>query len=326
MKQYNIAIIGATGLVGKMMIDILEEKNLPIQSITFFASRKSANKKITFRNNEYTIYELSEASLNKAFDVALFAAGSKVSEYYAPLFAKKGVVVVDNSSFFRMDINVPLVVPEVNFNVINSTHKLIANPNCTTIQAVVALKPLDDRFFIKRIVYTTYQAVSGSGISGILALKENNTFYHRAILNNVIPQVDDFLQSGYTKEEMKMINETKKILNHSTLAITATCVRVPVEVGHSLSINVEFNKPFTMHQIIEALSAAPGIVVNKENETYTTAIEAAKKDAVYVSRIRRDESVKHGINLWVVADNLRKGAALNAIQLVEKLMEDKNSE
>jgi aspartate-semialdehyde dehydrogenase len=274
------------------------------------------------------VEELTETSFDKPIDIALFSAGGSASQIYAPIAASKGVIVVDNSSAWRMDPTVPLVVPEVNPDDISWNKGIIANPNCSTIQAVVALKPLLDKYGIRRIVYSTYQAVSGSGVKGIEDLRQGlagndiNVAYPHPIAGNCIPQIDVFLENGYTKEEMKMILETRKILGNDSLRITATTVRVPVFASHSESINVEFERPFVLEELKELLAASPGCVLQDEpeNSIYPLARTAAGKDQVFIGRVRRDESVENGINLWVVADNIRKGAATNAVQIAELLL------
>lgn len=327
-KKYKLALVGATGLVGRTAIKVLEEKNLPISEYVFFASSRSAGSLIKFMGKDYTVCELKEDSFDEGFDFAIFSAGGETSKKFSPIAAKKGCVVVDNSSAFRMDENVPLVVPEVNPEEIKTNQGIIANPNCSTIQAVVALKPLDDKYKIKRIVYSTYQAVSGAGQKGVDDLENgmkglpNKKFPH-PILNNCLPHIDVFLDNGYTKEEEKMINETRKILKKPDLKITATTVRVPVVNSHSESINIEFENDFDLEELVNTLKNAPGIIVQDDvnNNVYPLARNANGHDEVYVGRIRRDYSVESGINLWVVADNIRKGAASNAIQIVEKLIE-----
>lgn len=327
MKQISLAVVGATGMVGRTILKVLEERKLPIEKIYFFSSKRSAGTKITFNGEEYTVEELTEESFDRGIDIALFSAGGSTSEKYAPIAASKGCVVVDNSSFWRMDSEVPLVVPEVNAGEITRHKGIIANPNCSTIQAVVALKPLDDKYKIKRIVYSTYQAVSGAGMGGYKDLeeglkgKEPEKFPH-PIAGNCIPHIDVFLPEGYTKEEKKMIDETKKILGRDDLKITATTVRVPVFNSHSESINVEFEKPFELEELKEVLKNAPGVVVEDDvsNNIYPMPLNAADKDEVFVGRIRRDDSVESGINFWVVADNIRKGAATNTVQIAEELI------
>ena len=328
MKKIKIALVGATGLVGRTAIEVLKEKNLPISEYTFFASSKSAGSKIEFLNKEYIVQELNEHSFDKGFDYAIFCAGGEVSKKYAPLAASKGVIVIDNSSAFRMDKDVPLVVPEVNPEDLEWNNGIIANPNCSTIQAVVALKPLDDKYKIKRVIYSTYQAVSGAGQKGIEDLENTRKGlepkkFPYAINNNCLPHIDVFLDNGYTKEEMKMIEETKKILHHEDLKVTATTVRVPVLNSHSESINLEFAKDFNITELKELLKNSPGIILEDDitNNIYPLATNANGTDNVYVGRIRRDDTVKYGINMWVVADNIRKGAASNAVQILEKLIQ-----
>lgn len=326
-KTYKLAIVGATGLVGRTALKVLEEKNWSNFEYKLFSSCKSAGTHLTFLGKDYIVQELTENSFDESFDFAIFSAGGDTSKKYAPIAASKGCIVVDNSSAFRMDSDVPLVVPEVNPEKIKENKGIIANPNCSTIQAVVPLKPLDDKFGIKRIVYATYQAVSGAGRNGIedlengpkdLPLKK----FPYPIYNNCLPHIDVFLDDGYTKEEHKMINETRKILEKPDLKITATTVRVPVINSHSEAINIEFEKDFDIKDVITTLENAPGVVVmdDIENNVYPLATKANGYDEVFVGRIRRDYSVENGINLWVVADNVRKGAASNAIQIVEKLI------
>lgn len=329
MKHYKLAIVGATGVVGSTALKVLEEKKLPISEYVLFASCKSAGKKVNFMNKEYVIKELNENSFDEGFDFAIFSAGGETAKKYAPIAASKGCIVVDNSSAFRMDPNVPLVVPEVNTEEIANNKGIIANPNCSTIQAVLPLKALDDKYKIKRIVYSTYQAVSGAGQKGLNDLENGRKGINKLekfpypIYNNCLPQIDVFTENGYTKEELKMINETRKILNNPDLKITATTVRVPVENSHSESINVEFEKDFELSELIETLKNFEGIIVKDDinSEIYPLATTATGHDEVFVGRIRRDFSIESGVNLWVVADNIRKGAASNAIQIVEKLIE-----
>jgi aspartate-semialdehyde dehydrogenase len=329
MKHYKLAIVGATGVVGSTALKVLEEKKLPISEYVLFASCKSAGKKVNFMNKEYVIKELNENSFDEGFDFAIFSAGGETAKKYAPIAASKGCIVVDNSSAFRMDPNVPLVVPEVNTEEIANNKGIIANPNCSTIQAVLPLKALDDKYKIKRIVYSTYQAVSGAGQKGLNDLENGRKGINKLekfpypIYNNCLPQIDVFTENGYTKEELKMINETRKILNNPDLKITATTVRVPVENSHSESINVEFEKDFELSELIETLKNFEGIIVKDDinSEIYPLATTATGHDDVFVGRIRRDFSIESGVNLWVVADNIRKGAASNAIQIVEKLIE-----
>lgn len=326
--MYNVAIVGATGNVGRKFIEILAERNFPIKDLYLFASKRSAGKKVLFKENEYIIEELCEENIkDKKINFALFSAGGDISLKFAPIFAEYGAVVIDNSSAWRMDPNVPLVVPEVNPEDINSHNGIIANPNCSTIQAMVALKPLKDKYGIKRIVYSTYQAVSGAGMQGILDLTEGikgepPKKFPYPIAGNVIPHIDVFLENGYTKEEIKMIEETKKILHDDSLRITATTVRVPVLNAHSESINVELENSFELEDIYELFNNTKGLTVEDDvkNLKYPLALDIDGKDDVYVGRIRRDFSVDNGLNLWVVADNIRKGAALNAVQIAEVLI------
>lgn len=333
MKNYKLAIVGATGVVGRCILKVLEEKNLPISKYVLFASSKSVGKQISFMKENYTIQELTEDSFCEGFDFAIFSAGASVAKKFAPIAVKNGCVVIDNSSAFRMDCDVPLIVPEVNSEDIKANKGIIANPNCSTIQAVVALKPLDDKYNIKRIVYSTYQAVSGAGSKGILDLENGinafstnedyslNKFPH-PIFNNCLPHIDVFLDNGYTKEEEKMINETRKILKNPDLNVTATTVRVPVFNSHSESINVEFEKEFDLNDLINTLKNSPGIIVQNDSKSniYPMAINSTNNNEVFVGRIRRDFSISSGVNLWVVADNIRKGAATNAIQILERMI------
>lgn len=327
MKKINLAVVGATGMVGRTFLKVLEEKNLPIENFYVFASARSAGKTITFKGKEYVVEELNESSFDRGIDIALFSAGGNTSEKFAPIAAKKGCIVIDNSSAWRMDPNVPLVVPEVNPEDIDKHNGIIANPNCSTIQAMVALKPLHDKYTIKRVVYSTYQAVSGAGMGGWSDLEEGlkgnepKKFPH-PIANNCLPHIDVFLDNGYTKEEMKMIKETRKILHAPDLKITATAVRVPVFNSHSESINLEFEKPFDIDELKAVLTNAPGVIVQDDvaNNIYPLATNATGIDETLVGRIRRDESVENGVNLWVVADNIRKGAASNTIQIAEVII------
>ncbi len=329
MKEYKLAIVGATGLVGRTVIKVLEEKKLPIKKISLFASKKSAGQVLNILGKDYVVQELNENSFDEGFDFAIFSAGGTVSKKFAPIAASKGCIVVDNSSAFRMDEDVPLIVPEVNFEDVKQHKGIIANPNCSTIQAMLPLKALDDKYKIKRVVYSTYQAVSGAGREGLEDLantdgsKPLKKFAH-PIYNNCLPHIDVFMDNGYTKEEMKMINETRKILHKPNLKVTATTVRVPVTNSHSESINVEFEKDFEMTELLNTLNAFPNLVLVDDpiSNLYPMAINASGNDEVFVGRIRRDYSVPSGINLWVVADNIRKGAASNAVQIVEKMIED----
>ncbi len=329
MKKYNIAVVGATGMVGNKFLQVLSERNLPAENYYLFASAKSAGKKIDFMGKTHEVIELKEENvIDKKIDIALFSAGGEVSKTFAPIFAKHGALVIDNSSAWRRDENVPLVVPECNPDDILKHKNIIANPNCSTIQAVVALKPLNDAFKIKRVVYVTYQAVSGAGVKGFNDLKggicgEKPQKFPYPIFGNCLPHIDVFLDNGYTKEEDKMIFETKKILGDQSLKITATCVRVPVYYGHSEAINVEFEKPCTVEEVRKVLSEAEGVKVidDVKNNLYPMPLTCEDKDEVFVGRIRKDDTVFSGVNLWVVADNIRKGAATNAIQIAEKAIE-----
>lgn len=359
MKK-TLAIVGATGVVGRTALKILEEEKLPIDEYIFLASKKSSGQKIKFMEKEYVIQELNEHSFDKHIDYAIFSAGGDTSKKYSPIAVKHGCIVIDNSNAFRMDKNVPLVVPEVNPKEIKNNHGIIANPNCSTIQAVVPLKPLDDKYKIKRIVYSTYQAVSGAGRYGIEDLEngiknfipgdnnipKSNPYilkkFPYAIFNNCLPEIDIFLDNGYSREEMKMVNETRKILKKSNLPITATAVRVPIFNSHCESINVEFENDFDLTELINLLKNSKGIVVsdnsNKLNlndttnapdnnfsvaSSYPISTLVSGHNKVFIGRIRRDFSVKSGINLWVVADNIRKGAAYNAVQILKNMLIDK---
>jgi len=333
MRDYNVAVVGATGAVGNEMIKVLEQRNFPVKKLTLLASNRSMGKELTFHGKSIPVEVLTENSFS-GIEIGLFSAGGSVSEKFAPLAAAAGCVVIDNTSAFRMVPDIPLVVPEVNPEAIAlyKNRGIIANPNCSTIQMVVALKPIHDAAVIKRIVVSTYQAVSGTGKKAIeelslqtqalMSFKEPvvKVYPHR-IAFNCLPHIDVFLDNGYTKEEMKMVNETKKILSDQSIRVTATAVRVPVFYSHSESINIETEKKLTAGQVRELLSRAPGVVVtdNPGFKEYPLAIDAAGKDETFVGRIREDESIPNGINLWVVSDNIRKGAALNAVQIAEIL-------
>ena len=329
MKKVNLAVVGATGMVGRTFLKVLEERQLPIENFYVMASSRSAGSTLTFNGKDYIVDDLNEHSFDKTIDIALFSGVGISSAKYAPIAAEHGCIVIDNSSQWRMDPNVPLIVPEVNPEDISWHKNIIANPNCSTIQAMVALKPLDDKFKIKRVVYSTYQAVSGAGVAGWKDLEDGlkgeapKKFPH-PIANNCLPHIDVFLENGYTKEEEKMINETRKILHHPDLKVTATTVRVPVFDSHSESINIEFENAFDMKEVFETLKNAPGIILedDPQNNVYPLAINAAGHDEVYIGRIRRDESVENGINIWVVADNIRKGAATNAVQIAQVIIEN----
>jgi aspartate-semialdehyde dehydrogenase len=335
-KSYNVAVAGATGVVGKEMLRVLEERKFPVGEIRLLASERSAGERITFKGKEEVV-RLLEKETFEGMDIGLFSPGGKVSAQYAPKAAKAGCVVVDNTSHFRMDPDVPLVVPEVNAGAIAGykNKNIISNPNCSTIQMVVALKPIHDNFKIKRVVVSTYQSVSGAGreamdelsdqVRHIFNMKDPTVeVLPHQIAFNCLPQVDSFLEDGYTREEAKMANETRKIFNDDSIKVTATTVRVPVFVGHSESINVETEKGFTLDEVREVLKNAPGIEVvdNPGDKSYPTALDCAERDEVFVGRIRRDDTVENGLNLWVVSDNLRKGAALNAVQIAEILIKE----
>ena len=322
MKLYDVAIVGATGLVGQTFIKVLEERKFPINKIKFFASKRSAGKSIQFNQKTYIVKELDANSFDTHFDFALFSAGSEASLIYGPIAAKKGVTVIDNSSAFRMYDQVPLIVPEVNGHVLTKDDYLIANPNCSTIQSVVPLKVIDELFKIKRVVYSTYQAVSGSGYQGLEDLERGKMnlepqFYPKPIYDNCLPHIDVFLEDGYTKEEVKMMNETKKILEHDIL-VTATCVRVPVSYGHSIAINVETKLPIDKEKLIEGFNQVDGLIYHEKD--YPTVVDVRFKDEVHVGRLRMDHSVEYGLDMWVVADNIRKGAATNTIQIAEYMI------
>lgn len=326
MKNYKLAIVGATGVVGRTALKVLKEFDLPIAEYAFFASKKSAGQKIHFKEKEYIIQELTEQSFDSGFDYAIFSAGGDTAKHFAPIAVSKGCTVIDNSSAFRMEADVPLVVPEVNPQDALQHHGIIANPNCSTIQAVVPLKVMNDICNIKRIVYSTYQAVSGAGKQALDDLKNDTCYkFPYPIHNNCLPHIDVFLENGYTKEEMKMINETRKILGKPDLKITATTVRVPVENSHSESINVEFEQDFDLTQIIHRLKSTKGIIVQDDitHNIYPLATHSTGHNEVFIGRIRRDESIDYGLNFWCVADNIRKGAATNAVQILELLIKNK---
>ncbi|MDY0235598.1 MAG: aspartate-semialdehyde dehydrogenase [Gudongella sp.] len=328
MKKYNIAVVGATGLVGRKILEILQEREFPIQKLHLLASKKSENEKVLYNNQEYRVKVLSEDSFNEDIDIAFFAAGGAVSEKYVPIAAEKGMVVVDNSSVFRMNPEVPLIVPEVNPEAIKNHKNIIANPNCSTIQCMPVLKPILEKYGIKRIVFSTYQSVSGSGTKGLRDLDEGLVeFYPHSIRGNVLPHIDVFLENGYTKEEMKMVNETRKILGNEDLKITATAVRVPVRFAHSVSVNLELLSEFKVEDIKELLRNSKGVVLKDDikNGQYPITEDAEGEDEVFVGRIRRDYSLDSGLNLWIVADNIRKGAALNAVQIAEILIDKEES-
>ncbi len=333
--SYKIAVVGATGNVGREILEILSQREFPAREVVALASRNSAGKEVSFGEEKIlTVQALDDYDFTGT-DIALFSPGSAVSKIHAPRAAAAGCVVIDNTSHFRMEKDIPLVVPEVNAEALKDFRKtnIIANPNCSTIQMVVALKPLHDANPIKRVVVSTYQSVSGAGKEGMDELYEQTKglFVHdhkepkkfsKRIAFNVIPHIDSFMDDGKTKEEWKMVEETKKILDPS-IKVSATCVRVPVFVGHSESVNIEFANPITVEQVYELLEEAPGVVLMDRREAggYATPVEAVGEDATYISRVRKDDTIANGINMWVVSDNLRKGAALNAVQIAETLVE-----
>ena len=331
-ESYNVAVVGASGAVGKEMVKILEERDFSVNKLHLFASERSEGNSLTFRNKAVYIQTLVEDSF-EGIDIALFSAGSDISLKMAPIAAKAGAVVIDNSSAFRMDPQVPLIVPEVNADALGRHQGIIANPNCSTIQMVMALKPIHDVSRIKRVVVTTFQSVSGTGKEGIdelldqtrslLSFKEiKKNVYPYQIAFNCLPHIDEFIESGYTREEMKLVNETQKILGDPSIRVTSTAVRVPVFRGHSESINLELEKAVSANEIRAILAAAPGVMVwdDIKKNIYPLPVEASGKDEVFIGRIRVDNSVPNGIHLWVVSDNLRKGTALNAVQIAESLI------
>ena len=327
MKKYNVAIVGATGLVGQTFLKVLKERNFPVEKLYLYASARSAGKTVNFVDKDYTVIELKDENIKDDIDVALFSAGGSMSKEYAPKFKAKGAIVVDNSSAWRMEKDIPLVVPEANPEALDGHNGIIANPNCSTIQVMPVLKVLADKYGLKRVIYSTYQAVAGSGQKGIDDLEANlkgepSKNYPHQIAFNLLPHIDSFLDNGYTKEEMKMVEETRKILGLPDLKVTATCVRVPVKMGHAVSVNVELEKSFDLKDVFKAFEEKEGVVVKDDvsKNVYPMPIEAEDTDEVYVGRIRRDESVENGLNLWVVADNIRKGAATNTIQIAETLI------
>lgn len=332
-NAYTVAVVGATGAVGTEMIQVLEERKFPVGRLCPLASARTAGATVQFREQDYEVQVLTKDSFQDV-DLALFSAGSDVSKEFAPLAAKAGAVVVDNSSSWRMDKTVPLVVPEVNPNDIHWHQGIIANPNCSTIQMVVALQPLHQEFRIKRVIVTTFQSVSGTGKDAMEELMDGSkavlnfqepksSVYPFQIAFNCLPHIDEFLPSGYTKEEMKMVQETRKIMGDDTIAVTATTVRVPVYIGHAESINIETERKVSANEARAVLSTAPGLKVYDDpaHNVYPMPIDVAGTDDVYVGRIREDETIPCGLHLWVVADNLRKGAALNAVQITELLVQ-----
>ncbi len=334
MKELCVAVVGATGVVGREMLKTLEERNFPLTEIRALASARSAGSIVNYKGIDVVVEELTENSFENV-DIAIFSAGGATSEKFAPFAARAGCVVVDNSSFWRMDERCPLVIPEVNAKALENHNGIIANPNCSTIQMLVALKPLHDAAQIERVVVSTYQAVSGTGKAAIEELERQITqiysmkdvecnVYPAQIAFNALPHIDVFLENDYTKEEMKMVNETKKIFEDENVKLTATCVRIPVFYGHSESINVQTKKKLSAKDVRVLLSQAPGVHVvdNPGEKMYPMPLDAAGEDAVFVGRIREDESAENCINLWVVSDNIRKGAALNAVQIAEVLVEE----
>ena len=326
----RIAVVGATGMVGNVMLKVLDERCFEIDELLLVASERSVGKQISFRGNTYTVIGLQDAVDAKP-DIALFSAGGSISLEWAPKFAEVGTTVIDNSSAWRMDPSKKLIVPEINGDVLTSKDKIIANPNCSTIQLVMALAPLHKKYQIKRLVISTYQSVSGTGVKAVQQLEnevrgiKGDMAYDYPIHRNAIPQCDVFLENGYTKEEMKLVNESKKILEDNSFSVTATAVRIPTAGGHSESVNIEFVRDFTTEEVRSLLEATPGIVVqdNIANHVYPMPVFAHDKDEVFVGRIRRDESQENSLNLWIVSDNLRKGAATNTVQIAEYLIAHK---
>lgn len=326
----KIAVVGATGLVGTKMLEVLTERNFPVTELIPVASERSVGKQLEFKGKTYMVHSMEQAIAAKP-QIALFSAGGSTSLEWAPKFAEAGITVIDNSSAWRMDPSKKLVVPEVNAKVLEKTDKIIANPNCSTIQMVVVLNPLHKKYGIKRVVVSTYQSVTGTGVKAVNQLmnerKDGHSeemAYKYKIDLNVIPQIDVFMDNGYTKEEMKMVNETRKIMGDEAIRLTATTVRIPVMGGHSESVNIEFGQEFEQEDILSLLKATPGLILEDDvqNQVYPMPMNAHNKDEVFVGRIRRDESQPKTLNLWIVADNLRKGAATNAVQIAEYLLEN----
>lgn len=327
--KMKIAVVGATGLVGSKMLQVLEERNFPVTELIPVASEKSIGKELTFKNKKYKVVSADDAIAVKP-DIALFSAGGGTSLALAPKFAEAGITVIDNSSAWRMDPTKKLVVPEVNAGVLTTEDKIIANPNCSTIQMVLVLNPLHKKYNIKRVVVSTYQSVTGTGVKAVQQLEnERNNVkgemaYKYPIDKNALPHIDVFLENGYTKEEMKMVNETKKIIGDNSINVTATCVRIPVVGGHSESVNIEFENDFDLNEVKEILSNSEGVVVEDDvqNFIYPMPLTAHEKDETFVGRIRRDETQPNTLNCWIVSDNLRKGAATNAVQIAEYLLKN----
>jgi aspartate-semialdehyde dehydrogenase len=323
----KVAVVGATGLVGTKMLHVLAERNFPVTELIPVASERSIGKEITFSGKQYKIVSMQDA-IDAKPSVAIFSAGGGTSLEWAPKFAEAGITVIDNSSAWRMDATKKLVVPEVNASALEANDKIIANPNCSTIQMVVVLKPLHDKYKIKRVVVSTYQSVTGTGVKAVTQLmNERNGIvgemaYKYPIDMNAIPHIDSFLENGYTKEEMKMVHETKKIMGDDNIKVTATCVRIPTVGGHSESVNIEFENDFDIEEVKSILSAAPGIFLKNDDENfvYPMPLTAHDKDDTFVGRIRRDETQPNTLNCWIVSDNLRKGAATNAVQIAEELV------
>ena len=323
----KVAIVGATGLVGSVLLSIMEQRNFPVSKLILTASEKSVGKKIIFNGNKHSVIDLQSA-LSLKPEIALFSAGSETSLAWAPKFASAGSVVIDNSSAWRMDPSKKLIVPEINAKSLTQNDRIIANPNCSTIQLVMALHPLHTNYTIKRLVISTYQSISGTGVKAIKQLEnelnniEGEMAYNYKIYGNDIPQCDIFLENGYTKEEMKLVNESRKILNDKSISITATAVRIPVLTGHSESVNIEFNDEYDLSELKNLLSTSKGMTLidDTKNNLYPMPLSCIGKDEVFVGRVRRDESRDNSLNMWVVSDNLRKGAALNAIQIAEYII------
>lgn len=325
----KVAVVGATGLVGSVMLKLLEERNFPVGELIPVASEKSVGKTIQFKGKSVSIVGM-ETAIQMAPQIALFSAGGDTSLQYAERFADKGTTVIDNSSAWRMDPTKKLIVPEVNASVLNATDKIIANPNCSTIQLVMAISPLHHEFGVKRMIISTYQSITGTGVKAVQQLEDEENgstaekAYPHQIYRNAIPQCDVFLDNDYTKEEMKLVNESQKILNSTELKVSATAVRIPVVGGHSESVNLELENPFTVEQVKSILQNTAGVTLvdDPKNEIYPMPLDANGKDDVFVGRIRRDETITNGLNLWIVSDNLRKGAATNAIQIAEYLVDN----
>jgi aspartate-semialdehyde dehydrogenase len=325
----KVAVVGATGMVGEVMLQVLAERNFPITELLLVASERSVGKQLEYKGKKYTIIGLQDA-VNARPDIALFSAGGTTSELWAPKFAEVGTTVVDNSSAWRMDPSKKLIVPEINGNILTKEDKIIANPNCSTIQLVMALAPLHKKYKMKRVVISTYQSVSGTGVKAVQQLENESKgikgemAYHYPINRNAIPQCDVFLENGYTKEEMKLVKEPKKILNDDSFSVTATAVRIPTSGGHSEAVNVQFENDFELADVRKLLAETSGVIVqdNLDTNTYPMPMYAHNKDEVFVGRIRRDESLPNSLNMWIVADNLRKGAATNTIQIAEYLIEN----